>query len=94
MFGNLGLPELIIIFVIILLLFGGRKLPEVGQNLGKAIRSFKDGISGAGAAANDVEKELEKDAKPEPGPARELPRQAEVLPTAEAEKSKEPARKA
>ncbi len=37
MFGNLGMPELLVIFVLALLLFGPRKLPEVGKSLGNAI---------------------------------------------------------
>ena len=40
MFG-LGMPELIIIFVIVLIIFGGRKLPEIGSGIGKGIRNFK-----------------------------------------------------
>ena len=44
MFG-LGTPELIAIMAIAFLLFGGKKLPEVGAGLGKAIRSFKDGLN-------------------------------------------------
>jgi sec-independent protein translocase protein TatA len=43
MFG-LGTPELIVILAIAFLLFGGKKLPEIGSGLGKAIRSFKDGL--------------------------------------------------
>ena len=42
MFG-LGLPELVVIMIIALLIFGPKRLPEVGQNLGKAIREFKKG---------------------------------------------------
>jgi TatA/E family protein of Tat protein translocase len=41
MFGSIGLPELIVIFIIALLVFGPKKLPEVGKSLGKAIREFK-----------------------------------------------------
>jgi sec-independent protein translocase protein TatA len=41
MFGSIGLPELIIIFIIALLVFGPKKLPEVGKTVGKAIRDFK-----------------------------------------------------
>jgi len=44
MFG-LGFPELLIIFMIILVFFGAGKLPEIGTGLGKAIRGFKKGIS-------------------------------------------------
>jgi len=91
-FGNIGLPELIIIFVIILLLFGGKKLPEVGQNLGKAIKSFKDGIAGGGVEAKKEEEET-----PLLGQSKgELPREAEAAPpvsSAEKDKVKEPNRK-
>jgi TatA/E family protein of Tat protein translocase len=41
MFGSIGLPELVIIFIIALLVFGPKKLPEVGKTVGKAIRDFK-----------------------------------------------------
>jgi sec-independent protein translocase protein TatA len=41
MFGSIGTPELIIIFVIALIIFGPRKLPELGRSLGKSIAEFK-----------------------------------------------------
>ena len=44
MFG-LGMPELIIIMVIILIIFGAGKLPEIGAGMGKAIKNFKDSTS-------------------------------------------------
>lgn len=44
MFG-LGMPELIVILLIILIVFGIGKLPEIGEGLGKAIRGFKKGVS-------------------------------------------------
>ena len=50
MFG-LGTPELIVILGIAFLLFGGKKLPEIGAGLGKAIRSFKNGLSEVEEAA-------------------------------------------
>ena len=42
MFGRLGVPELIIILVIIIVLFGASRLPEIGRGIGKGIRNFKD----------------------------------------------------
>ena len=45
MFGSLGLPELLVIFLIVLVLFGANKLPQLGKGLGSAIRNFKDGMN-------------------------------------------------
>ena len=42
MIGRLGWPELIIILVIIIVLFGASRLPEIGRGIGKGIRNFKD----------------------------------------------------
>ena len=39
--GSVGMPELIIILVIALVVFGAGKLPQIGENMGKAIRNFK-----------------------------------------------------
>lgn len=50
--GNLGGTELIIIALVILLLFGGKKIPELMNGLGKGVRSFKDGLK-------DIEKDIE-----------------------------------
>lgn len=47
MFG-LGTPELIVILVICFIVFGGKRLPEIGAGLGKGITSFKKGLSGGG----------------------------------------------
>jgi sec-independent protein translocase protein TatA len=41
MFGNIGLQEMVIIMVIALLIFGPKKLPEIGRSIGKALREFK-----------------------------------------------------
>lgn len=49
--GNLGTGEVLIIALIVLLLFGGKKIPELMRGLGKGVKSFKDGMS-------DVEKEI------------------------------------
>jgi sec-independent protein translocase protein TatA len=44
--GNLGTSEIIIIAIIILLLFGGKKIPELMKGIGKGVRNFKDGVKG------------------------------------------------
>ncbi len=38
---NIGMPELLVIFLVVLLLFGAKRLPEIGNSLGKAIKEFK-----------------------------------------------------
>jgi len=53
MFG-LGTPELIVILAIAFLIFGGKKLPEIGSGLGKAIGSFKKGLSDAEETGKDA----------------------------------------
>jgi sec-independent protein translocase protein TatA len=45
MIGGLGVPELLVILVIVLVIFGAGKLPQIGGNLGKAIKNFKGGIA-------------------------------------------------
>lgn len=47
MFGSLGAPELIVIFLVALIVFGPSKLPEFGKSLGEAIRGFKRAINEA-----------------------------------------------
>ena len=59
MFG-IGMPELIIILIIILIIFGAGKLPEIGAGLGKGIRNFKKGASGV----DDQERKEELEDKP------------------------------
>jgi sec-independent protein translocase protein TatA len=43
---GVGFPELIILLVVLLLVFGAKRLPEMGRSLGKGMREFKDGVSG------------------------------------------------
>ena len=44
--GNLGTGEIIIIAIVVLLLFGGRKIPELMKGLGKGIKNFREGVKG------------------------------------------------
>ena len=44
--GNLGTGEIIIIAIIVLLLFGGNKIPELMKGIGKGVKNFKDGVKG------------------------------------------------
>ena len=44
--GELGLPEILLIALVVLLLFGGKKIPELMKGIGKGVRSFKDGVNG------------------------------------------------
>ena len=53
MFPNLGMGELVIILIIILLLFGAKKLPEVARGLGRSLKAFKDGLSDSGEPPSD-----------------------------------------
>ncbi|MBO1364352.1 twin-arginine translocase TatA/TatE family subunit [Prevotella sp. A2931] len=56
----LGTQEIIIIALIILLLFGGKKIPELMKGLGKGVKSFKDGINGIENDITPTEKETKE----------------------------------
>ncbi len=55
MLPNIGLPELIIVFMIVLLLFGANKIPKIAKDIGSGIREFKKSITG------EEDKEEKKD---------------------------------
>ena len=46
MFGSLGVPELLIILVIVLIIFGANKLPQLAKGFGQGLRNFKDSVKG------------------------------------------------
>ncbi len=52
MLGNLGLPEILLIGFIVLMVFGAKRLPEIGASFGKGIREFKRSINDASDAVN------------------------------------------
>lgn len=55
--GNIGVPELVIIVLVVIILFGAKRLPEIGNSLGKAIREFRK----AGKEIQDEVKDVIKD---------------------------------
>ena len=76
MFGNLGFGELMVIMVIVLVLFGAKRVPEISASFGKGIREFKRNL-------NDIEHSVTTGATAPP--VQEQPRQGwEPLPPAEA----------
>ena len=58
---NLGTGELIIIFLVILLLFGAKKLPELARGLGKGINEFKDAVESSKKEIMDIDPDDNKD---------------------------------
>ncbi|MBQ9253976.1 MAG: twin-arginine translocase TatA/TatE family subunit [Bacteroidales bacterium] len=60
--GRIGMPEIIFIAVLILLFFGGKKIPELMKGLGKGVKSFKDGMNGI---EEDINKENTEETKKE-----------------------------
>lgn len=58
--GGLGTPEVLIIFIVVLLLFGGKKIPELMHGIGKGVRSFKDGMNDVSDSLKVEDKEEKK----------------------------------
>jgi sec-independent protein translocase protein TatA len=73
MFGSLGFTELILILVIVLIIFGAGKLPQLGEGLGKAIKGFKKSVHEADAIEADAQ------ALPQQQPAAPPPAAAAAL---------------
>lgn len=58
MLGNIGFPELMVIMLVVLLVFGAKRLPEIGASLGKGIREFKNSFK-------EVQRTVEEDEPPQ-----------------------------
>ncbi len=65
MFGNIGVSELLIIFLIALLIFGPRRLPELGKSIGKALFEFKKASNEIQKTMSDINKEIEEESSSE-----------------------------
>ena len=61
--GRIGLPEIIVIFLIIVILFGAKKLPEIGSAIGKALREFRKAGKDAADDAKEVSDEQNDEQK-------------------------------
>lgn len=62
--GGLGIQEVLLIALVILLFFGGKKIPEMMNGLGKGVRSFKEGM-------NDIKKDIEEETEKEENKKKE-----------------------
>ena len=71
MFGSIGMPELIIILVIALIIFGPRKLPELGKSLGRSLNEFK-------RASTDLQNTLEQEIRLEEQKEKQVKEREEV----------------
>ncbi|MEC4048178.1 twin-arginine translocase TatA/TatE family subunit [Flavobacterium sp. SUN046] len=58
--GRLGMPEILVILVVVLLLFGGKKIPELMKGLGTGLKEFKDASKGDSATNTDKKEETKE----------------------------------
>ena len=62
---NIGTGEIIIVALVVLLLFGGKKIPELMRGLGKGVQSFKGGMNDVRKELDDISKDIDTDSKEE-----------------------------
>ena len=61
LFGSLGFWEIALIVLVVLLLFGGKKIPELMKGIGKGVKSFKDGMKEVENDVKEIKKDIEAD---------------------------------
>jgi sec-independent protein translocase protein TatA len=66
---GIGAPEIIILLVIVLLIFGPKRLPDMGRSLGRGMREFKDSVTGKDSGDDPPRLAQAEPAQPEPKPA-------------------------
>lgn len=62
---NIGTGEILIVALVVLLLFGGKKIPELMRGLGKGVKSFKDGMNDVRKELDDISADIDTDSKEE-----------------------------
>ena len=63
--GSIGWGEIIVLAILIILLFGGKKIPELMRGLGKGVKEFKSGMKDVEKDVNEIRKDLESDSPKE-----------------------------
>ena len=61
LFGSLGFWEIALIVLVVLLLFGGKKIPELMRGLGKGVKSFKEGMKDVENDVNEIKKDIQSE---------------------------------
>jgi sec-independent protein translocase protein TatA len=61
LFGSLGFWEIVLIVLVVILLFGGKKIPELMRGLGKGVKSFKEGMKDVEDDVKEIKKDIESD---------------------------------
>ena len=62
---NIGTGEILIVALVVLLLFGGKKIPELMRGLGKGVKSFRDGMNDVRKELDDISTDIDTDSKEE-----------------------------
>ena len=92
-FGGIGIPELVIILIVVLLIFGPKNLPKLGSALGKTVKNLRDGM-GSREELDEAVDELDEDGNPIEEGEEVVDEPVEDVVEEEAEPAKKPVKKA